>query len=72
MKLENNIVKSKKALDDVCKELGVLDIKYFISPKRNSENVHISDYANHATIMLKNYQKFLNGDKSSTIKEIFV
>ncbi|HSW96977.1 MAG TPA: hypothetical protein VLF89_04070 [Candidatus Saccharimonadales bacterium] len=69
---ENNIVQEKQALDSVCKELGVIDIKYLPSPKE-SAHVSISDLAKHATTMLRNYKKYLNGDKaSSKIEEVFI
>lgn len=42
--MNNTIVRDKQALDLVCKELGVLDIKFIPSPNANS----ISELAQHS------------------------
>jgi len=66
---EEQIIQSRDNLNSACEELGVIDAKYFPSP--DNENASISELANHAAEMLRNYKKYRDGDKSTGIEEIF-
>jgi hypothetical protein len=61
------VLQAKQNLDSVCSELGVKDIKF----TNLNKNANVIELAEHATIMLRDYQKFLAGDKTTGIKEIF-
>lgn len=65
------LLEKKKELDDLCKELGFIEINFLRSDKVEEKEQNLLKLIDHAIVMLKIYQRKLNGDKTAPIREIF-
>ncbi len=70
MPTQKNALQLKNELDSIVEELGLKSISYLPSPK--CPNPNIRELAANAIAMLKIYQRFLAGDATAPIREIFV
>lgn len=62
-----NIFSEAIALEAICNELGLTNVKYLTSPKGGNDEAEL---ANHAISMLEIYKRYKNGDTTAPIKEI--